>query len=101
MSEELVPVSLWLGGRSYRIRIKPAEEAVVMQAVKLADEKIMEMRRHYAGKDDQDFIAMTLLSYAIETSTNAAYDPVLNDAIAGMLKKVTDAISDDTDQESK
>jgi cell division protein ZapA (FtsZ GTPase activity inhibitor) len=67
--EELIPVTVWLGGRSYRIRITPEQEEAVRKAVKLAEEKVIEMRTHYAGKDDQDFLAMTLLTYATDVAT--------------------------------
>ena len=64
--EELVPVNLWLAGRSYRILIPQADEQRITEAVKKADEKIAELKQTYAGKDDQDFIAMCLLLYASE-----------------------------------
>ena len=66
--EDLIPVNVWLAGRSYRLRIAPQEEAAVRRAVKRADDHITEMRQHYAGKDDQDFVAMCLLMYATDTS---------------------------------
>ena len=73
--EELIPITVWLGGRSYRLRIKPEDEETVRKAVKQADEKVMEMRTHYAGRDDQDFLAMCLLTYATDgvTGENTAF----------------------------
>ena len=69
MTDNLISINVWLAGRSYRIRIKPEEEAMVRKAVKLADDKISEMRTHYAGKDMQDFLAMTLITYATDEVT--------------------------------
>jgi cell division protein ZapA len=69
MTDNLISINVWLAGRSYRIRIKPEEEAMVRKAVKLADDKISEMRTHYAGKDIQDFLAMTLITYATDEVT--------------------------------
>lgn len=66
--EVLIPINVWLAGRSYRIRVSPEDEGCVRKAVKKADEQIMELRRHYAGRDDQDFVAMCLLMYATESS---------------------------------
>ena len=62
----LIPVHVWLAGRSYRILVPPEEETALLQSVKKADEKITELRLHYAGKDDQDFVAMCLIMYASE-----------------------------------
>src|SRR5215217_7407969 len=67
MDEELITINVWLAGRSYRIRIRQQEEAAVRAAVKSADEKIIELKQHYAGKDEQDFIAMCLLMYATDS----------------------------------
>jgi len=67
--QELITINVWLASRSYRIRIRPDEEAAVHAAVKAADEKIKELRQHYAGKDDQDFMAMCLLMYATDSTS--------------------------------
>jgi cell division protein ZapA len=64
--EEYIPVTLWLAGRGYRIRIKKQDEVAVRMAVKIAEERITELRTGFAGKDDQDFIAMCLLMYATD-----------------------------------
>ena len=94
MSDELIPISLWIAGRSYRIRINPEEEAAIKKAVKVADDKIAEMRTHYAGKDDQDFIAMCFLMYALDSVTNAMNDPVIIDEIEGLCNKIDNIITD-------
>ncbi len=62
----MLALNLWLGGRSYRIRVPADREAAVRAAVKTADAKVADLRRQYAGRDDQDFVAMTLLLYAAE-----------------------------------
>ena len=51
----MITINVWISGRSYRIKINPNEEELVRKAVKVADEKVMEMRNAYAGKDDQDY----------------------------------------------
>ncbi|MBC7553406.1 MAG: cell division protein ZapA [Taibaiella sp.] len=88
MSEENLSINIWLAGRSYRIRIKPAEEQAVRKAVKKADDQISEMRSHYAGKDEQDFIAMTLLSYAADTAIDSFNNPLLQDELNKLITKV-------------
>ena len=94
MSDELLPVTLWLAGRSYRIRIKPEEEQMVRRAARLADEKIIEVRNHYAGKDNQDFLAMVLLSYAIDSAESTFNDPVLQDELKAMTERITKVIEE-------
>ena len=92
MDENLIPITVWLAGRSYRIRIKPEEESAVRKAVKLADDKVAEMKTHYAGKDDQDFMAMTLLSYAADSAVESFNNPLLQDELNKMSKKIDEAL---------
>jgi cell division protein ZapA (FtsZ GTPase activity inhibitor) len=85
MAEELIPVNLWLAGRSYRIRIKHEEEEAVRKAVKTADEKIMELKNSFAGKDDQDFVAMCLLIYATDRQGTS---PFLHEELTRMTERI-------------
>lgn len=95
MAEELISINVWLAGRSYRIRIHAHEEEAVRKAVKVADDNIAGMRVQYAGKDDQDFIAMCLLMYATHEVTgtgNGGYDPTAQKEVSDMIKRIDDAI---------
>lgn len=91
--EELIPINVWLAGRSYRIRITPGEEEAVRKAVKQADAKITELRTQYAGKDDQDFVAMCLLSYAADGAISTFNHPLLQQELSEMAKKIDEAMS--------
>jgi cell division protein ZapA len=91
----LIPVNVWLAGRSYRIRIKPQDEEAVRKAVKLAEERILDMRNQYAGKDDQDFIAMCLLTYAADSAIyGSSYNPLLFKELEEIAKRIDDAITE-------
>ena len=92
MEDDMISITVWLSGRSYRLRIKPEEESAVRKAVKLADDRISEMKTHYAGKDDQDFMAMTLLSYAADGAVESFNNPLLQDELNKMSKKIDNAI---------
>jgi cell division protein ZapA (FtsZ GTPase activity inhibitor) len=87
--DELIPVTLWIAGRGYRIRIKKSDEAAMRLAAKIADERINELRTTFSGKDDQDFIAMCLLMYATDqVSEGHSDDPVQQKQIANMIAKI-------------
>jgi cell division protein ZapA len=88
MDEELISITVWLAGRSYRLKIRPEEESAVRKAVKLADAKVNEMRTHYAGKDDQDFMAMCLLSYAADSAVESFNNPLLQEELNKLTKKI-------------
>lgn len=91
--EELIPINVWLAGRSYRIRIVPGEEEAVRKAIKQADTKITELRTQYAGKDDQDFVAMCLLSYAADGAVSIFNHPLLQQEFADMSKKIDEVLN--------
>jgi len=93
--EEHIPINVWLAGRSYRIRILPSEEEAVRKAVKNADDKIMELRQHYAGKDDQDFVAMCLLMYSADHATQPLDHPAVQLQIQRMVGRIDSALLDD------
>ena len=63
---ELIAISAVIGDRSYRIKIKPDDEEVVRKTLKTINDKIIEFKTHFAGKDMQDYIAMVLVWYATE-----------------------------------
>lgn len=92
--EKLIPINVWLAGRSYRIRIKPEEEEAVRKSVKVADEKIIEFRRHYAGKDDQDFLAMCVLMYAVDNTTESFKNPLLQKELSLLAEKIDKALEE-------
>jgi len=85
-NDDLTPVNLWLAGRSYRILVKKNEVASITRSVKLADEKIAELKQAYSGKDDQDFLAMCLLMYAADSIGTDSL------SIADDLKKINEEI---------
>lgn len=87
-NDGLLPVTVWLAGRSYRLRVKPDEESQVRKAVKLADQKITELRTHLAGKDDQDFLAMCLLMYAADTAIDVFNNPLLREGLQDIAARI-------------
>ena len=66
--EDLIPVNILIADRNYRLRIRPEDEEKLRKTVKLINEKIIEFKTHFAGKDMQDYIAMVLIWLATEES---------------------------------
>ena len=63
---ELIAISALIGDRTYRIKINPTDEEVVRKTLKTINDKILEFKTMFAGKDMQDYIAMVLIWYATE-----------------------------------
>ena len=90
MMESLIPINILIGDRSYRIKVNPEHEEHVRKTVKTINEKILEYRTAFAGKDMQDYIAMVLIWYATEvTATNASSTTATDETTAAeALKKL-------------
>ena len=66
---ELIPVTVMIADRSYRLRIDPKDEEVLRKTSKTISEKIIEFKTQFAGKDMQDYIAMVLIWYATQATS--------------------------------
>src|SRR6476646_8677952 len=76
MKSELIPLNLLIADRTYRVRIDPKDEEVVRKTAKTINDKILEFKTQFAGKDLQDYIAMVLVWFA--TEQNAAISNQVN-----------------------
>jgi len=63
---DLIPLNIIIADRSYRIKIQPKDEEMVRKTVKTINEKIIEFKTQFAGKDMQDYIAMVLMWFSTE-----------------------------------
>ena len=71
---DLIAISAVIGDRSYRIKIQPSDEEVVRRRLKTINDKIIEFKTQFAGKDMQDYIAMVLVWFATEQTETLAAD---------------------------
>ncbi len=84
---DLIPVNIVIGDRSYRIRTKPADEEIIRKTVKMINDKIIEFKTQFAGKDMQDYIAMVIIWYATQNAGGEG-NSMLNKEIADALLKM-------------
>ena len=84
--EELIPINVVIGDRTYRIRIAPTDEEVVRKTIKLINDKIIEFKTQFAGKDMQDYIAMVVLWYATQQKTAGDHQPLISSEADSNLK---------------
>jgi cell division protein ZapA len=66
MAEQLIPINIIIADRSYRLKIAQQDEEVVRKTIKTINEKIVEYKTNFAGKDMQDYVSMVLLWFATE-----------------------------------
>ena len=87
---ELIPINIVIGDRTYRIKTLPKDEEVIRHTLKIINDKIIEFKTQYSGKDMQDYIAMVLIWYATQTSADS--NPALEKELADALLKMELAI---------
>ncbi|NDE09395.1 MAG: cell division protein ZapA [Chitinophagia bacterium] len=83
---ELIPINLVIGDRTYRIKTLPKDEEVIRHTIKIINDKIIEFKTQFAGKDMQDFIAMVMIWYATQGVQES--NPAVEKAIADALLKM-------------
>ena len=93
MSEDLISTNLLMGDRNYRINIHPKDEEVVLKTVKTIQDKLLEYKTQFAGKDLQDYIAMVLIWFATEQNASISNQVNLDNVSSRLqtLEKTIDA----------
>lgn len=66
MAKPMIPINIIVADRSYRLKIDPEDEEIVRKTIKTINEKIVDYKTNFAGKDMQDYVSMVLLWYATE-----------------------------------
>ena len=85
--QDLMTINVVIGDRTYRIKIDPADEEVVRRTLKTMNDKIIEYKTQFAGKDMQDYIAMVLLWYATQ-ATYGDSQPGLSTSVLESLTRM-------------
>ena len=85
MAEELIPINILIADRTYRIRTNPKDEEVIRKTLKIINDKIIEYKTQFAGKDMQDYIAMVIIWYATQ-SPDETSSVAQEDLIEGLKK---------------
>src|SRR5215471_5409305 len=85
--EQLIAATVAIGDRTYRIKCSPGDEEVVRKTVKTINDKIIEFKTNFAGKDMQDYVSMVLVWFATEQSAPASND-IEKESLLGKLNNL-------------
>lgn len=90
--DELIAATIVIGDRNYRIKMSAKDEEVVRRTVKTINEKIVEYKTSFAGKDMQDYIAMVLIWLATEQTVknDASQQPDWTEKLTA-IEKIIDS----------
>ena len=84
--EEMIPVNILIADRTYRIKTLPKDEEVIRKTVKIINDKIIEFKTQFAGKDMQDYIAMVIIWYATQALADNNNTVQQKELIEGLRK---------------
>ena len=84
-NEPLIPLNIVIGDRSYRIKILSSDEETVRKVLKTINDKIIEFKTQFAGKDMQDYVSMVLIWYATQAKENSS-EILSEDLVQSFLK---------------
>ena len=88
--QELIPINIVIGDRTYRIKTSTNDEESVRRTLKTINDKIIEFKTQFAGKDMQDYIAMVLIWYATQSFANN--NPALENEVTEALLKMEEQL---------
>ncbi len=93
---ELIPVSVVIADRTYRLKVAATDEEVLRKTVKLINDKIVEYKTQLAGKDMQDFVSMVLLWFAtskLQGTTNLLQEKNIEDELQNLESMIDKALN--------
>ena len=86
MADDLIPINILIGDRTYRIKSLSKDEEIIRKTLKIINEKIVEFKTQFAGKDMKDYIAMVLIWYATQAASTGNNQQMENDFKAVLSK---------------
>jgi cell division protein ZapA len=86
MSDQLIPINILIGDRTYRIKSLPKDEEIIRKTLKIINDKIIEFKIQFAGKDMQDYIAMVLIWYATQAASSGNNQQLESDFLSVLSK---------------
>lgn len=93
---DLIPVNITIADRSYRVKIAPKDEEAVRKTAAIINQKMVEFKNMYAGKDQQDYISMVLLWFTTQqqaSGQNIYEQENLQNQIEALTASVQKALS--------
>lgn len=86
----LIPINILIGDRTYRIKTNAEDEEAIRRTLKTINDKIIEFKTQFSGKDMQDYVAMVLIWYANQSQGDI--NPAISDEMILALRKIEDQL---------
>ena len=91
----MIPLNIVVGDRTYRIKATAKDEEAIRKTVKFINDKIVEFKTSFAGKDMQDYLSMVVLWYATQISENNGSIPENDEKeLSALLTKMETSVNE-------
>ena len=84
--ETLVPVNIVIADRTYRVKTLAKDEEIIRKTVKIINDKIIEFKTQFSGKDMQDYVAMVIIWYATQAIADSNNSLQHREMLEGLKK---------------
>ncbi|HMP91314.1 MAG TPA: cell division protein ZapA [Phnomibacter sp.] len=84
--EALIPITITIADRSFRIKVEAAHEESVRKTARFINEKLLEFKQNFAGKDMQDYVSMVLIWYATQPPQEVGNQLLQQDLAEGFAR---------------
>ena len=93
--KDLQSITVAISGRSYPLRVDSKDVDLIQQVTREINEKIREFQLSYKNRDLQDFLVMTLLTYAVDfhRAKDATGSDMTSDRLIQLNKTLEEALS--------
>lgn len=61
-----IRMTVIIAGRPYSLKVEAEDEPVILRLTKEINDKVKQFQTTYKGKDKQDLLAMTLLTFSVD-----------------------------------
>ena len=85
---DTISIQLKIGPRSYKVKVAAENESTVRQRVHELNEKLNELKKMFPGRDENDYLAMTLLDYITSTNNGHKNQAASDDKILHQLESI-------------
>lgn len=86
MSQE-VSINIKICNRNYKLKVASENEQIVRDSIQQISENINRFHKNFPGRDDQDYMAMTLIDF-ITSKQNTSSSPDEEKSIIKKLEQI-------------
>lgn len=86
--QDSISILLKLCNRSYKVKVAPENEATVRKTMQELTDKLNDIKKNFPGRDDHDYMAMTLIDFITSAKTPISHDASISNEFSQKLQQL-------------